>query len=189
MSFGSYMLDVLVISACRLALSLLAFLQSKWLGLAGVCASEARFHPGGDALKHRTTTRIRPPVDGSIAAPATPMQGTGVGLRQVALAAVLVAGVVASPWAEALGLGRLTVQSALGEPLRAEVEVTSITPEEAATLRLRVAPAEAYRAAGMEFNAALASAQVQLVRRADGRQFLRLNSDRAVVEPFVDVIV
>lgn len=40
----------------------------------------------------------------------------------------------------ALGLGRLTVQSALGETLRAEIEVTSITPDEAASLRLRVAP-------------------------------------------------
>ncbi len=59
----------------------------------------------------------------------------------------------------ALGLGRLNVQSALGETLKAEIEVTSITPEEAASLRMRVAPAEAYRAAGIEYNAALASAQ------------------------------
>jgi pilus assembly protein FimV len=89
----------------------------------------------------------------------------------------------------ALGLGRLTVSSALGETLRAEIEVTSITPEEAASLRLRVAPPEAYRSAGVEYNSVLPSAQVQVVRRADGRQVVRVTSDRAVLEPFVDVII
>ncbi|WP_236580455.1 FimV/HubP family polar landmark protein [Rubrivivax sp. A210] len=91
--------------------------------------------------------------------------------------------------AAALGLGRLSVQSALGEALRAEIEVTSITPEEASSLKLRVAPPEAYRAAGVEYNAALPSATVQVVKRADGRQVLRLSSDRAVLEPFVDLIL
>ena len=89
----------------------------------------------------------------------------------------------------ALGLGRLNVQSALGETLKAEIEVTSITAEEAASLRLRVAPSEAYRAAGVEYNAVLAATQVQVLRRADGRTVLRLTSERAVLEPFVDVIL
>lgn len=93
----------------------------------------------------------------------------------------------AQAWA--LGLGRLTVQSALGETLRAEIEITSLSPEEAASLQLRVASADAYRAAGVEYNAVLPSAVVQVVRRPDGRQVLRVTSDRAVLEPFVDVIV
>ncbi len=91
--------------------------------------------------------------------------------------------------AAALGLGRLTVLSALGETLRAEVEITSITPEEAASLALRVAPPEAYRAAGVEYNPVLPGASVQVVRRPDGRSVLRVTSDRAVLEPFVDVII
>ena len=37
------------------------------------------------------------------------------------------------PNAWALGLGRLAVQSALGETLRAEIDVTSLTAEEAST--------------------------------------------------------
>ncbi len=89
----------------------------------------------------------------------------------------------------ALGLGRLNVQSALGETLKAEIEVTSITPEEASSLRLRVAPSDAYRAAGVDYNAVLAATQVQVQRRADGRTVLRLTSERAVLEPFVDVIL
>ncbi|MCU0969211.1 MAG: hypothetical protein MUF03_10415 [Rubrivivax sp.] len=106
-------------------------------------------------------------------------------LRGVALAAACLVG----SHALALGLGRLSVQSALGENLRAEVEIVSITPEEAASLRLRVAPPEAFRAAGIDYNPALATAQVSIQRRADGRQVVRINGDRAVLEPFVDVIL
>jgi len=89
----------------------------------------------------------------------------------------------------ALGLGRLTVNSSLGETLRAEIEVTSITPEEASSLQLRVAPAEAFRAAGVEYNAALPSARAEIVKRPDGRSVVRITGERAVLEPFVDVII
>ena len=106
-------------------------------------------------------------------------------LQGVALAIVGLWGTQAA----ALGLGRLNVQSGLGESLRAEIEITSMTPEEAASLKLRIAPSEAYRSAGVDYNAVLTSTQVQMTRRADGRSVLRVTSDRAVLEPFVDVIV
>lgn len=93
------------------------------------------------------------------------------------------------PNAWALGLGRLAVQSALGENLRAEIDVTSLTPEEASNLHVRVAPPEAYRSAGVDYGAVLTATQVTLQRRSDGRPYLRVTSDRAVQEPFVDVIL
>ncbi len=96
---------------------------------------------------------------------------------------------VAAPSALALGLGRLAVQSALGETLRAEIDITSITPEESNNLRVRVAAPEAYRAAGVDYNAVLTGTQAVLARRADGTPVLRLTSDRSVQEPFVDVIL
>jgi pilus assembly protein FimV len=96
---------------------------------------------------------------------------------------------LAMPDAWALGLGRLNVQSALGESLRAEIDVTSLTPEEASNLRIRIAPPESYRAAGVDYNAVLPGTTAQLLRRPDGRPYLRLTSDRAVQEPFVDVIL
>lgn len=93
------------------------------------------------------------------------------------------------PDAWALGLGRLAVQSSLGESLRAEIDITSLTPEEASNLRVRVAPPEAYRAAGVDYNQVLPGTTASLERRPDGRPYLRLVSDRAVQEPFVDVIL
>ena len=91
--------------------------------------------------------------------------------------------------AHALGLGRLNVQSALGEVLRAEIDITALTPEEASTLSVRVAGPEAYRAAGVEYNSVLSGTQAVLARRADGRAYLRVQSDRVVQEPFLDVII
>ena len=91
--------------------------------------------------------------------------------------------------AYALGLGRLSVQSALGESMRAEIDVTSLTPEEASSLRVRIAPPEAYRAAGVDYNAVLPGTQATLQKRPDGRTILQITSDRAVQEPFVDVIL
>jgi FimV-like protein len=86
-------------------------------------------------------------------------------------------------------LGRLNVQSALGETLRAEIELTSLSPEEENGLRVRVAAPDAFRAQGLDYNAVLAGAQVQLVRQANGRAVLRIQSERAVQEPFLDLLL
>ncbi len=95
---------------------------------------------------------------------------------------------VATSNAWALGLGRLSVQSALGETLKAEIDISSLTPEEEGSLKVRIAPPDSYRAAGVDYNAVLPGTQVMLDRR-NGRPVLRLSSDRAVQEPFVDVIL
>ena len=110
------------------------------------------------------------------------------GRTALALAALAALG-VAPISAQAVGLGRLNVQSALGEGMRAEIDITSLSAEEAASLQVRLASPEAYRAAGIDYNAVLSGAQATVVRRADGRAFLRVTSDRAVQEPFIEVIV
>ncbi|MET0383776.1 MAG: hypothetical protein ABW032_10190, partial [Burkholderiaceae bacterium] len=97
--------------------------------------------------------------------------------------------ILLSTGASALGLGRVNVQSVLGESLRAEIEVTSLNAEEASSLRVSLASSEAFKAAGVEYNPVLVGATVTLARRPDGRPLLVLQSDKAVQEPFVDVIV
>src|SRR6185295_11047961 len=125
-----------------------------------------RFVISGDALKRKLTLPGR-----------------------FALTGIAAALCLASPLASALGLGRLNVQSSLGEVLRAEIEVTSLTPEEQASLRIRVAPPEAYRAANVDYNPVLPGTRATFEKRPDGRLFVRLVSDRGVQEPFVDVIL
>jgi pilus assembly protein FimV len=89
----------------------------------------------------------------------------------------------------ALALGRVTVQSALGEALRAEIDIAEINSEEAASLRVGIASSDAFKAAGLEYSAAVVGLQISLQKRSNGRSFLRLTSPRPVVEPFVDLVV
>ena len=106
----------------------------------------------------------------------------------IAGAVALMAGMASLP-AHALSLGRLSVLSALGEPLRAEIDVAQITPEEASSLKTAVGTPEAFKAAGLEYTPVLAGLDVSLQRRADGRSYLRLTSSRPVSEPFVDLVL
>lgn len=124
------------------------------------------------------------------ASEATKLIPKSPGWRKTAVASLVIAlfGIPASS-AFALALGRITVQSALGEPLRAEIDIPEINAEEAASLRPTLARPEAFRSAGLEFNPALAGVQMSLQRRADGRSYIRLVSERAVSEPFVDLIL
>ncbi len=107
----------------------------------------------------------------------------------VLASAVALLGSLSQTPALALGLGKITVQSALGEALRAEVEVPEINADEAASLRVGVASPAAFKAAGLEYSPAVTGVQVSLQKRADGRSFLSLSSARPVAEPFVDLII
>lgn len=89
----------------------------------------------------------------------------------------------------ALSLGRITVQSALGEPLRAEVDLLDINAEEAASLQPSVASPESFKAAGLDYNPALSNLQASLRRRSDGRAYIRLSGERVINDPFVDLIL
>ena len=91
--------------------------------------------------------------------------------------------------ASALSLGRITVLSALGEPLRAEIDIPDINAEESASLKAAVASPDVFRAAGLEYNPAMSGLQATLQRRSDGRSYIRLSSDKTVNDPFVDVIL
>lgn len=91
--------------------------------------------------------------------------------------------------AHALALGRLNVQSALGEPLRAEIDVTEISAAEADGLKVGMASREAFQAAGVAYNDALSNVRAALQRRADGRYVVRLSGSRPMNEPFVDILL
>lgn len=90
--------------------------------------------------------------------------------------------------AYAAGLGKLTVLSALGQPLRAEIELTSVSKDEAGALSARLASMEAFKQASIDFNQALTGLQFSIQQRGD-RQFIRVTSSQAMNEPFVDMLL
>lgn len=89
----------------------------------------------------------------------------------------------------ALTLGRLEVQSVLGEPLRAGVEVTSISAAEADGLKFSIGTPEAFKAAGLPYGSALSEMSVSSLKRPDGSYLVRLNGGRPMNDPFIDLLL
>ena len=109
-------------------------------------------------------------------------------LKKIA-AALALTGATLLGQVHAAGLGKLTVQSGLGQPLRAEIDLTSVTRDEAGSLAARLASPDAYRQAGVEYNSSLAGMRMAVDRRPDGQYFIRLSSNSPINEPIVDALV
>ncbi|MFA9438075.1 FimV/HubP family polar landmark protein [Uliginosibacterium sp. sgz301328] len=90
--------------------------------------------------------------------------------------------------ANAAGLGRISVFSALGQPLRAEVEIAA-TPAELETMSARLATPDAFAKANIDFAPALSGVRMVIERRSGDAAVIRVNSDRPFNDPFVDMLV
>lgn len=104
------------------------------------------------------------------------------------LSSAVACAVLLSPAVSAAELGKITVLSAAGQPLRAEVELSAVKPGEAASLLAKLAPPDAYRQANVEFNPALNALTFALENR-NGKPFIRISSAQALAEPMVDLLL
>ncbi len=91
--------------------------------------------------------------------------------------------------AQAAGLGKLTVNSALGQILNAEIDLVSLQPGELDSLSARVASPEAFRDARIEYSPALRLLRFSVEKRPNGQPYLKVTSAAPVNEPFVDVLI
>ncbi|SOY88414.1 FimV/HubP family polar landmark protein [Cupriavidus taiwanensis] len=96
---------------------------------------------------------------------------------------------LAQPAAYAAGFGQLRVQSNLGQPLQAEIDISGVTAEEAAGLSVKLAPPGAYAAAGLTYLPSVGSLRLEVERRANGSYVARVRSSQPISEPFVDILV
>jgi pilus assembly protein FimV len=104
------------------------------------------------------------------------------------LTAAVASAVFLSGAANAAGLGKLTVLSALGQPLRAEIELTAVSGDEASGLVAKLASPDAFKVANIDFNPALLSLRFAVEQRG-ARQFIRITSSQPLNEPFVDMLL
>ena len=101
----------------------------------------------------------------------------------------LIAGALALPGpALALGLGKLTVESALGQPLAARIELTAVSKDDLDSLRARVADPNLYRQNNLTYQSALSRTRISL-ESAGGVPYLKVTSPVSVQEPFLDLLV
>jgi pilus assembly protein FimV len=102
----------------------------------------------------------------------------------------LLAAVLALPIsAFALGLGKLTVLSGLGQPLSAQIELSSAQRDELDSLRARIADSSVYRDNNVAYPGSLTRARITLEQGANGAPYLRVVTPQAVNDPYLDMIV
>ena len=89
----------------------------------------------------------------------------------------------------AAGLGKLNVSSGLGEPLRADIELISITPDELSSLSATIANDEAYATQGIERPSMHNNIQIELAKNASGTPVLKLRTNQPVNDPFIDMLI
>ena len=111
--------------------------------------------------------RTRLPLERAVGTPQSTSRPQAR-ISALALAAAIALGVATSD-AQALALGRVTVQSALGEPLRVDIEIPEITDEEVASLRARGVSVSVRKSKGRQIDAACG----QLRRRLESAPVAR----------------
>ena len=89
----------------------------------------------------------------------------------------------------AAGLGKLNVSSGLGEPLKAEIELLSVTPEELSTLVAAIASEEAYAAQGVTRLAIHNNIQVEIAKSPGGAPILKLRTTQPISDPYLDMLI
>ena len=92
-----------------------------------------------------------------------------------------------SAWA--LGLGEIHLNSALNEPLKAEIDLIAATPDELTALRADLASREAFTRYGIDRPPFLSTLTFKVGKGKDGRPALLVRSTDAIPEPFVTFLV
>src|SRR5260221_2847171 len=102
----------------------------------------------------------------------------------------LLAGALALPGAAyPLGLGKLTVESFVGQPLVARIELLSSSKDELDTLSAKIADPSLDRQNNLQYQGVLSRARVTLERGAGDTAFLKVTSGAPVSEPYLDLLV
>jgi pilus assembly protein FimV len=97
---------------------------------------------------------------------------------------------IATPMvAQALGLGRLTVNSGLDEPFNGQIELVSPTAQEIKTLKASLASRADFDIAGVERNAFLFDITYTVKQHTNGQYYLKLATHSPVREPFLHFLI
>lgn len=109
--------------------------------------------------------------------------------RVMAPAALLLPLGLAPLGAQALGLGALRVNSALGQPLDARIELVGATPAEAELATISLASAEVHQRLGID--SALGGVMLRFAVKvgSNGRSYVAVSSHAPVREPYIDFVI
>ena len=93
------------------------------------------------------------------------------------------------PSAYAVGLGEITVNSSLNEPLSANIQIINSTDLQDNQVLVSLASAEAFERAGVSRDFFLSRLQFSIGRDSANQRIIKIISDQPVVEPYLDFLV
>lgn len=102
---------------------------------------------------------------------------SSVFFRHTAIACV--SACLAMPAAFAAELGEISVQSFIGQPLSADIELTALAPDELQGIPVRLASADVYQGGGIGMDAALQTLAISQVERG-GRRFVHVGTRQPI---------
>jgi len=109
--------------------------------------------------------------------------------RKLTLQAIgMTLGLTLSAWGNAVGMGGINVVSALGQPLKAEIELVAVGKADKPSLVARLASPDTYKDAGLNYPFGV-KYSFKIENRANGEPYLMLSSSQAINDPFVSLLV
>jgi pilus assembly protein FimV len=109
--------------------------------------------------------------------------------RVTLMACLLSSGFLGPSLSWALGLGEIHLNSALNEPMNAEIDLIAAAPDELTALRAALASREAFTRYGIDKPPFLATVTFKVGKGKDGRDVLLVRSTDSIPEPFVTFLV
>lgn len=100
----------------------------------------------------------------------------------------MTAGLTLSAWGHAVGMGGINVFSALGQPLKAEIELVAVSKTDKPGLVARLASPDTYKGAGLDYPYGV-KYRFQVANRANGEPYLKLSSNQEISDPFVSLLI
>jgi FimV-like protein len=150
----------------------------------------------------RTSTQRKPSLEHNLYAGTIPENHFGQGIAMTSLSRRSLRQSLTRPrhlgltwvalacsWANALTVTGLEPQSALGEPFKAQITVTDLSDDQAASLSAALSPTAAYASVKLQRNPALNGLKATVRRTAPGMALIQLSSPHPVQSPLLDLIV
>jgi len=111
-------------------------------------------------------------------------------VRKTIISALIGAGVMfAPPAADAVGLGKMTVLSSLGQPFRGEIELHAVDKLEEGALSAALASQDAFKTAKIDRPTTLATLRFGVEQKKSGEWFIKLTSPQPINDPFLDMLI
>ena len=111
----------------------------------------------------------------------------GKELRKIA---AVVAALMLPTQVHALGVGGdIEWNSALNQPLDAEISLFSLGSTGQHDIKVKLAPYEAYERAGVEYPSILRELKFSVEQRQSGEFYIKLRSANAIRDPFLDILI